>query len=218
MVNMKILKVVVGPVMTNCYIVYHGNTREGFIVDPGDEPERLAEAIAGENLNLKAILLTHGHFDHILGVPELKKRFDVPVYAHEEEKLLLGDSDINLSGKWRKMPTTFAADRYLEDGEEFTLAGFPMKAIHTPGHTIGGVCYYAAEEKVLFSGDTLFCESYGRTDLPTGSASEIERSINEKLLVLPEDVAVCPGHSEGTSIGHERKYNPLSKKGPAFKQ
>jgi len=208
--EMRIMKMLVGQVMTNCYIVYHNDTREAFIVDPGDHAARLGDAVVKENLSLKAILLTHGHFDHMMAVPGLKERFGVPVYAGEGEVELLQDSNSNLSGGWIGKPTVIPVDHSLKDGEEFSLAGFTVKTIHTPGHTGGGVCYYIAEEQVLFSGDTLFCESYGRTDLPTGSMSAIARSINERLLALPEDVMVYPGHSEETSIGHERKYNPLS--------
>ncbi len=209
--ELKVIRLLVGMVMTNCYLAYNDDSREAFVVDPGDGARQISSVIREQKLELKGILLTHGHFDHMLAVPELKQEFAVPIYAHEKERELLADSQMNLSGAWIGRPTSIRADVWLKDGETFEMAGFAIQAIFTPGHTAGGVSYYIEAEKALFCGDTLFCESYGRTDLPTASGREIAWSINEQLLPLPEDVVVYPGHQEETTIGHERTYNPLSK-------
>lgn len=211
MSNFKLIELTVGMVMTNCYIGYNDDTREAFIVDPGDDARRISRAVREQKLNVKGILLTHGHFDHIMAVPELKEEFGAPVYAHEAEEALLQDTQMNLSAPWVGRALSLSAERLLKDGEKFELAGFEIQAIHTPGHTAGGVSYYLAVEQALFSGDTLFRGSYGRVDLPTASGADIARSINEKLLPLPEETAVYPGHERETTIGHERKYNPLSR-------
>lgn len=211
MSNFKLIELTVGMVMTNCYIGYNDDTREAFIVDPGDDARRISQAVREQKLNVKGILLTHGHFDHIMAVPELKEEFGAPVYAHEAEEALLEDTQMNLSAPWVGRALSLSAERLLKDGERLELAGFEIQAIHTPGHTAGGVSYYLAAEQVLFSGDTLFRGSYGRVDLPTASGADIVRSINEKLLPLPEETAVYPGHERETTIGHERKYNPLSR-------
>ncbi len=211
MSNFKLIELTVGMVMTNCYIGYNDDTREAFIVDPGDDARRISQAVREQKLNVKGILLTHGHFDHIMAVPELKEEFGAPVYAHEAEEALLEDTQMNLSAPWVGRALSLSAERLLKDGERLELAGFEIQAIHTPGHTAGGVSYYLAAEQALFSGDTLFRGSYGRVDLPTASGADIARSINEKLLPLPEETAVYPGHERETTIGHERKYNPLSR-------
>ena len=211
MSNFKLIELTVGMVMTNCYIGYNDDTREAFIVDPGDDARRISRAVREQKLNVKGILLTHGHFDHIMAVPELKEEFGAPVYAHEAEEALLEDTQMNLSAPWVGRALSLSAERLLKDGERLELAGFEIQAIHTPGHTAGGVSYYLAAEQALFSGDTLFRGSYGRVDLPTASGADIARSINEKLLPLPEETAVYPGHERETTIGHERKYNPLSR-------
>lgn len=211
MSNFKLIRMTVGMVMTNCYIGYNEDTREAFIVDPGDDARRISQTVREEKLNVKGILLTHGHFDHIMAVPELKAEFGAPVYAHEAEERLLKDTQMNLSAPWVGRALSLEAERLLKDGEKFELAGFEIQAVHTPGHTAGGVSYYLEAEGVLFSGDTLFRGSYGRVDLPTASGAEIARSICEKLLPLPEETAVYPGHERETTIASERKYNPLSR-------
>ena len=159
--------------------------------------------------DMKAILLTHGHFDHIYAVNDLKKRLDVPVYAYADEAVLMGDSWMNRSKAWAEAMTV-KPDILLHDGDELDLAGFHIRVIHTPGHTAGSCCYYFEEEKILIAGDTLFYESYGRTDLDTGSEAAIMRSLREQLFLLPDDVEVYPGHGDSTTIGHEKKYNPAA--------
>lgn len=204
---MKLEQYVVGPVQTNCFFVINDESKEMIIIDPGASADKLAEKIHTSGYKPVAILLTHGHFDHATGAEALAKYFNILIYAYEEEKEVLESSEKNSSWMIGK-ELTFRADVYLQDEQELDLAGFHIRVLHTPGHTIGGCCYYFGYEDVLFSGDTLFQESVGRTDLPTGSMSQIVHSIKEKLMVLPDATVVYPGHGESTSIEAERMYNP----------
>lgn len=205
---MKILNFVLGMVGTNCYLVVNEEEKQCILIDPAVYSGEIAEQIRREGLDLRAILLTHGHFDHIMGIDGFRKEFpEIPVYAHREEEALLKDASMNASLEFGRQ-YTFSGAAYAEDGDVLDLAGMQFRVIHTPGHTIGGCCYYLPEEKVLFSGDTLFRESIGRTDFPTGNSSQLMRSVREKLFTLPEDTVVYPGHMEATTIGDEQKYNP----------
>ena len=178
------------------------------IVDPGDSAQMLVEKIRLGVLIPKAILLTHGHFDHVMAAQELAKTFDLKIYAHEEEKDTLNHPGKNVSAMIGRQDS-YHADIFVKDGELLQLAGMEIKVLHTPGHTPGGCCYYLEKEQVLFSGDTLFCQSVGRTDFPGGSMSQIVRSIKSKLLALPDNVKVYPGHMDLTTIGMERRQNPF---------
>ena len=206
---MKIDRFVIGPVGTNCYIVRNDDTDECFVTDPAACPLELVGHIRKEGLNVKAVLLTHGHFDHIMGLDDFLKEFPVPVYAFSEEKPLLESAELNSSLGMFGRPYTFSGAEYVGDGQILHIAGFEIRVIHTPGHTAGGCCYYIPAENVLISGDTLFRASVGRTDLPTGSMGDLVRSVREKLFVLPEETKVYPGHMEETTIGYEKKYNPF---------
>ncbi len=205
----KIEKFVLGPVGTNCYIVRNEENKECFLVDPAACPPELAGHIKSEGLTVRAVVLTHGHFDHIMGLDGVTEAFSVPVYAYKGEKALLEDAQMNSSATMLGQPYTFSEADYTDDGQEMEIAGFQVRVIHTPGHTAGGCCYYIPEEGVLFSGDTLFHASVGRTDLPTGSMGQLVRSIREKLFILPDETKVYPGHMEETTIGYEKKYNPF---------
>ncbi len=205
---MKIEHITLGAVATNCYFLIQEETGETLVIDPADRADVIARKAVDEGLVLKAVLLTHGHGDHILAVNDLKKTFGLLVYGAKAEEVLLSDPEENLSLSLFGRPVRVRPDVFLEDGQIFQAAGISLQMIHTPGHTPGSCCYYQEEEKVLFSGDTLFCASVGRTDFPGGSSRELIKSIREKLLVLPEDVAVYPGHGETTDIGYEKKYNP----------
>lgn len=207
--KIKVLSHVIGMIGTNCYLVFDEEKKKAVIIDPADNGPFLLNWCKEEGVVPEAILLTHGHGDHIGAVPDLLRSFRIPVYAGKDEAALLADAGMNLSGNFGT-PVSVKDFLPLEDGQEISPAGLPMKVIATPGHTAGGVCYYLEEAKVLFSGDTLFCESYGRTDFPTGSFKELAASVREKLLVLPDDVAVYPGHESRTTIGHENRYNPLA--------
>ena len=206
--QIEIKSMTLGMVATNCYLIINKETKEALLIDPADNALRISNVIEENVCTLKAILLTHGHFDHIMAPNELKKRYNVPVYAHEEEEDVLKQSSLNMSGMIGQIYTT-QADIYVKDGEHLKLAGLDIIVLHTPGHTKGGVCYYLPEEKVLMSGDTLFHCSIGRTDFPTGSMSQLVRSVKEQLFVLPDDVQVYPGHDSVTSIGYEKQYNPF---------
>ena len=204
---MKIEQYCVGQVATNCYFIINNETKEMLIVDPGDSAQMLADRIRRENLEPKAVLLTHGHFDHAMAAEELAEMFGIKIYAHEAEKDTLKDPGKNVS-MMIGLRDVYQADVFVKDEEILELAGMELKVLHTPGHTAGGCCYYLEKEKALFSGDTLFCQSVGRTDFPGGSMSGIVRSIKDKLMVLPDEVKVYPGHMDRTSIGAERAHNP----------
>lgn len=206
--QIEIKSMTLGMVATNCYLIINKENKEALLVDPADNALRISNVIEENGCTLKAILLTHGHFDHIMALNDLKKRYNVPVYAHEEEEDVLKQSSLNLSGSIGQIYTT-QADVYVKDGEHLKLAGLDVIVLYTSGHTKGGVCYYFPEEKVLMSGDTLFHCSIGRTDFPTGSMSQLVRSVKEQLFVLPDDVQVYPGHDSVTSIGYEKQYNPF---------
>ncbi len=207
MAEIKIEQYVVGPVQTNCYFAINPSTSEVLIVDPGARADKLAKIIEDEKLNPVAILLTHGHFDHAGGAKELATHFGIPIYAHEREKETLENPELNLSG-WERRQDVYQADCYLKDEQEIDLAGFHIRVLYTPGHTVGGCCYFFGYQNVLFAGDTLFAQSVGRTDFPKGSMSDLLRGIKEKLMALPDDVTVYTGHGEITTIGTERMYNP----------
>ncbi len=208
--RIKVNKYVLGPVQTNCYVVINQETKETLFIDPADKPAMFGSEIRKEGLVPAAILLTHGHFDHIMAVNELRDEFHMPVYAHEDEKEILQNGKLNCSSMLGYCtPYLTHADIYVKDGQELELAGFRIRVFHTPGHTKGGCCYYFPDEGVVFAGDTLFAGSIGRTDFPTGSMSELIRGVREKLFVLPDDTLVCPGHMHETTIGHEKQYNPF---------
>ena len=208
MANLKIGRIVLGVCQTNCYFVYEEGEGKVLVFDPADKGGYIYDKLSEKGFSGEGILLTHGHFDHIWGVEELKERSGAKVYAYEEEKEVCENAAVNVSENTGRA-CEIKADVYVKDGEEISIAGMTCKILATPGHTKGSCCYYFENDKILLSGDTLFQESVGRTDLPTGSMSALVRSVREKLMPLPEDVKVYPGHGEATSIGHEKKYNPF---------
>lgn len=204
---MKIEKWVLGELATNCYVVKNEEKKELVIIDPATCPQMLFEHLREDGYQPKAILLTHGHFDHVMGIEGLVKEFQIPVRLIKEETEVLADASLNLSSVFGS-PYTYTKGEPLEELEVLEYAGISFQVIHTPGHTKGGACYYVAEEETLFSGDTLFCQSVGRTDFPTGSMSTLVRSIKERLFVLPPQTKVYPGHGDATTIEEERYGNP----------
>ena len=205
---MKIEKFVLGSMGTNCYLIINEETKELIIIDPATCPDYVVSHVNSNGYIPRAIFLTHAHFDHVMGIDGWVKEFGIPVYLHEEEKRVLEDPELNLSGVFGAS-YSYSDVKCLKDGQEVEVSGFIFKVIHTPGHTCGGCCYYCAEEGVLISGDTLFYQSVGRRAFPTGSMGTLVRSIKEKLFCLPEDVMVYPGHNDSTCIGDEKKYNPF---------
>lgn len=208
MANLKIGRIVMGMCQTNCYFVYPEGKSEVILFDPADKGDYIYHSLRDKGFTVAAILLTHGHFDHIWGLEKLKELSGAKVYAYEEEKEVCENASVNVS-KDAGRPCEITADEYVKDGATISVAGMSCQLIATPGHTKGSCCYYFEEEGILISGDTLFQESVGRTDLPTGSMSALVRSVKEKLMVLPADVKVYPGHGESTTIGYEKEYNPF---------
>lgn len=204
----QIIQNTLGPVMTNVYTVYNEESKEAFIVDPSDSAKVLIGQLEERGLKLKAILLTHAHFDHIGAVNDLKGYCpEAKVYVGEVDLEMLSDPGLNLSEAFEGNPVIVRADKTVRDNEVISILGMDIRCIHTPGHTSGSVSYYAEDIKSVFSGDTLFCGSVGRSDFPTGNENTLLRSIEEKLFTLPEDTNVLPGHDSLTTIGREKKYN-----------
>lgn len=205
--GLHIQPLVVGMVQTNAYVISNENTKKAIVLDPGDDAERILSHLKSKGLELEAILLTHAHFDHILGVNDILNNKKVPVYAYEPEQELLEDVSLNCSTMIGN-PTTISDVTYWKDQTSFEAIGYSIKVIGTPGHTKGSCCFYFKENDVLFSGDTLFMESVGRTDLPTGNSTRIMESV-KGLMDLPDDTIVYPGHGPATSISYERTHNPF---------
>ena len=208
MKNLELQKCILGPVYTNCYLLKNKETGELIIVDPADCPEKIEMKISRMNGKPVAILLTHGHFDHILAAQAVKEKYNIPIYASEKEETTLLNPKVNLS-VFGHGSCTLDADVYLKDLQGVELAGFSVQMIETPGHTVGSCCYYLKEEGVLFSGDTVFQGSVGRTDFPEGSTAAIVRSLHRLLDTLPDETEVYPGHDASTTIGYEKRYNPF---------
>lgn len=205
---MKVIKVLLPVAAENCYIAINENTNESIIIDPGSAPERIEKAIAESGAKPVAILLTHGHFDHAGEAAYMSEKYGAKVYAHEKQKEELEKGSINLSGYLNGKTVIYKADEFLKDDQEIELAGLQVKCLFTPGHTPGGCCYYFSNEGIVFTGDTLFCGSVGRTDFPGGSMSVLVNSIKSQLMTLPEDTICYPGHDAPTTIGEEKIYNP----------
>ena len=208
--KLELQQMVLGPVYTNCYFLKNKETGETLIVDPADSPKRIFQKVEDMGAKPVGILLTHGHFDHVTAMEELRRDLGVPVYACEQEQAVLADPDKNLSVQFQGGGLHLKADMLLKDGETFEAAGYTFQMLHTPGHTEGSCCYYVKSERVLFSGDTLFEGSYGRIDFPTGSGRQMIHSVADILLNLPDDTNVYPGHMGYTTIADEKQYNPLA--------
>ncbi|HIS00534.1 MAG TPA: MBL fold metallo-hydrolase [Candidatus Excrementavichristensenella intestinipullorum] len=189
----------------NAYLLYRDSARQAVLIDPGDDLEALTQAIAASGKALGAILLTHGHFDHMLAAQPLKARFNCPVYIHAQDGPYLSNPALNCYDKRAsRLPfVPFQADELLRPapaGSPLTVAGYGFVVYHTPGHTPGSVCYQLEAEKALFTGDTLFAQGYGRMDLPGGSEGDMAVSLR-RLLAMPRDLILYPGHGASASLG-----------------
>jgi glyoxylase-like metal-dependent hydrolase (beta-lactamase superfamily II) len=198
--------VIVGPLETNCYLFYCSKTRECAVIDPGAEAEKIFEAISSLNLKPIIILNTHGHVDHTGANLDLKERYQVPIAIHPGDLPLLEEYlqlEFGLMLGARPAP---APDRLLADGEKIVIGETFLQVIHSPGHSPGSVCFYA--DHLLFAGDTLFCGGVGPTDLPGGSWKDLAHSLKARVMTLPDETVVLPGHGPKTTIGEERESNP----------
>ncbi|NMA86138.1 MAG: MBL fold metallo-hydrolase [Tissierellia bacterium] len=204
---MKIITVPAGIYAANCYIVYSENTKKGIVIDPGGDVDDIMKKIEELDLDIEYIVLTHGHGDHIGGVLELKSFIDVPVAIHKEDEYMLNNGDSNLSSLMAMGTTELHADILLEEGDEISFGDLNAKVIHTPGHTPGGISIKIEDN--IFTGDTLFAGSIGRTDFPGGSYEEIISSIKNKIIIYSDDVILYPGHGPATNVKLEKANNPF---------
>ena len=217
---MKIQTLILGVYQTNCYIrqVTRAMLRKSdavvdcLIIDPGLQAEELIDFLREHKLNPVAVALTHGHADHIAGLAFLHEDFpDVEVYIHKLDAEMLTEPGQNLSALAGETVTTRPADFLLQDGDIIERAGVKLQVLHTPGHTPGGICLYAQDEGIVFTDDTLFAESVGRTDFPGGDMDQLTDAIRRKLLTLPGTTKVYPGQGPTTTIAEEKKHNPFLK-------
>jgi hydroxyacylglutathione hydrolase len=199
----------VGPLQCNCSILGDETSREAIVVDPGDDIPRIIALLAKHNLTVKQIVITHAHIDHIAGAHRLKQLTGAPVLYNKNDLPLVKMMDVQAGWLGMPTPTVHAPDDTLDDGKLITITGLTGSILHTPGHTEGSVCLYIPDQTLLLAGDTLFAGSVGRTDLPGGDTNKLITSIHERLLTLPDEVTVIPGHGPRTTIGAERDSNPF---------
>ena len=189
--------------LTNCYLIQDEKTKEAMVIDPAGEADKILEMLTILEAKLKYIYLTHCHGDHIGGVKEVKEKMGGKVLIHRMDAEGLKDRNITLTDYIGMHQVELEADSRVDDGDLIHIGEIEFTVIHTPGHTKGSTCLYCKQEKMLFSGDTIFHGTWGRTDLPTGSFEEMIHSISYKLMVLPDDVIIYPGHGKSTMVREE---------------
>jgi hydroxyacylglutathione hydrolase len=199
----------VGVLGCNCSVIGDEGTREGLVIDPGDDTDRILSALNKHRLTLKQIIITHAHIDHVGGAMKLKQATGAPILLNKNDYALLKMLDVQAAWIGAPVPGPVAIDESLEDQDSIQIGNLSAVAMHTPGHTEGSLCLYFPSEKKLIAGDTLFAGSIGRTDLPGGSFNKIITSIHDRVLTLPDDTIVVPGHGALTTIGAERENNPF---------
>ncbi len=198
----------VGPLSVNCYIVACDESREGIVVDPGGDVELIVDLVERQGLKIHTIINTHGHFDHLGGNRQAMAAFGARLLIHQADAPMLSRSAEVARKYGLQGENSPEADAYLTDGMDIFFGTCRLKVLYTPGHTLGGCCLYFEEARKVITGDTLFADSIGRTDLPGGSHEQLLESIRTKLFTLPDDVIAYPGHGPHTTIGHEKKCNP----------
>ncbi len=201
----------VGPLACNCTILGDEQAHEAIVIDPGDEVGRIHRRLTEQGLKLKQILVTHGHIDHVGGALKLKRLTGAPIFLNENDLPQLKMMAMQAAWLGMATPETAAPDESLTEGLRVGLESYPAQVMHTPGHTQGSVCLHFVPLKLLIAGDTLFAGSIGRTDLPGGNFAQIMDSLHTRLLALPNDTKVLPGHGSVTTIAEERKNNPFLK-------
>jgi hydroxyacylglutathione hydrolase len=202
----------VGPLQCNCSVVGDEQTHEAMVIDPGDQIDDVLDILKRENLKLTQIVITHAHIDHVGGAMKLKAATGAPILMNQNDQALLKLLDVQAAWIGMRPPGAVVVDENIADGRVLKIGSIPATVMHTPGHTEGSICLYMPEQQTLIAGDTLFAGSIGRTDLPGGSYDKIIRSLHTRVLALPDDTAVVPGHGPATSIGQERESNPFLQK------
>jgi hydroxyacylglutathione hydrolase len=204
---MRVFSIIVGPLEANCYVLANQSSGEAILIDPGDESAKILKTVQANSLNVKYILNTHGHIDHIGANVALRKKLNARIAIHSADADLLRNSVFNGAALFGVSFTEHAPDLLLRDGQVIELSSLKLTVLHTPGHTPGSVCFLG--EDCIFTGDTLFAGGVGRTDLQGGSWSELCRSLKEKILPLPDALIVYPGHGADSTLAEERRSNPF---------